>query len=74
MSPLLSKSSAIVVVGAGVFGLSTALHLAQKGYTDITVLDRQSYQQTRYRYRDGCDAASAGEILHSGAVKAICVR
>ncbi|KAI5361274.1 Putative FAD dependent oxidoreductase, FAD/NAD(P)-binding domain superfamily, MTOX family [Septoria linicola] len=30
----------IVIVGAGVFGLSTALELRQRGYHDITVLDR----------------------------------
>lgn len=34
------KTSKIVVVGAGVFGLSTASHLLQRGYTSITVLDR----------------------------------
>ncbi|PYH81091.1 FAD dependent oxidoreductase [Aspergillus uvarum CBS 121591] len=35
-----SKSAAIVIVGAGVFGLSTALELTRRGYTNITVLDR----------------------------------
>ncbi|KAJ5717818.1 L-pipecolate oxidase [Penicillium malachiteum] len=35
-----SKNGSIVIVGAGVFGLSTALELKQRGYTDITVLDR----------------------------------
>ncbi|PVH74278.1 FAD dependent oxidoreductase [Cadophora sp. DSE1049] len=34
------KESSILIVGAGVFGLSTALHLAQDGFTNITVLDR----------------------------------
>ena len=34
------KTSKIVIVGAGVFGLSTADHLHQRGYTSITVLDR----------------------------------
>jgi glycine/D-amino acid oxidase-like deaminating enzyme len=29
-----------VIVGAGVFGLSTALELNKRGYTDITVVDR----------------------------------
>ncbi len=36
----LDHSSRIVIVGAGVFGLSTALELSRKGYTSITVLDR----------------------------------
>lgn len=35
-----SKSDPIVIVGAGAFGLSTALHLVQAGYTNITVLDK----------------------------------
>ncbi|KAI5272181.1 hypothetical protein E4T47_04524 [Aureobasidium subglaciale] len=34
------KEGSIVVVGAGVFGLSTALKLKRRGYGDITVLDR----------------------------------
>lgn len=36
----ISKSDPIVIVGAGVFGLSTALELKHRGYSDITVLDR----------------------------------
>ena len=36
-----SKDSSILIIGAGVFGLSTALHLAQDGFTKITVLDRE---------------------------------
>lgn len=35
-----SKSQPVIIVGAGVFGLSTALELTKRGYTDITVLDR----------------------------------
>lgn len=35
-----AKDDSILIVGAGVFGLSTALHLARDGYTNITVLDR----------------------------------
>ncbi|KAL1964461.1 hypothetical protein VTN77DRAFT_6887 [Rasamsonia byssochlamydoides] len=36
----LSYDEAIVIVGAGVFGLTTALELRQRGYKNITVLDR----------------------------------
>ncbi|KAF9889820.1 hypothetical protein FE257_006910 [Aspergillus nanangensis] len=36
----MDKNSRIVIVGAGAFGLSTALKLAQDGYKSITVLDR----------------------------------
>jgi len=53
------KEDAIIVVGAGVFGLSTALHLAKRGYRSVTVFDKQPYDETRYSYFDGCDAASA---------------
>ncbi|KAK9472909.1 FAD dependent oxidoreductase [Dipodascopsis tothii] len=35
-----AKSADIVVVGAGVFGLSTAYYLAQDGFEHVTVLDR----------------------------------
>ncbi|ROV94100.1 hypothetical protein VMCG_08220 [Cytospora schulzeri] len=35
----LSHSSSVLVVGAGTWGCSTALHLARRGYTNITVLD-----------------------------------
>lgn len=59
----LSKTDPILIVGAGVFGLSTALHLGQRGYTNITVLDKQPYDETLYSYDKGCDAASAGGVL-----------
>ncbi|KAJ5089152.1 hypothetical protein N7532_007836 [Penicillium argentinense] len=36
----MEKNSKIVIVGAGVFGLSTAYQLATEGYTNIVVLDR----------------------------------
>ncbi|WWC95608.1 hypothetical protein V866_002473 [Kwoniella sp. B9012] len=35
----LTKETSILVVGAGVFGLSTALHLSRAGYKEITVID-----------------------------------
>ncbi|OCT49058.1 L-pipecolate oxidase [Cladophialophora carrionii] len=40
--PSLSKQDAIVIVGAGVFGLSTALSLAERGFGNVTVLDRMA--------------------------------
>ena len=36
------KNEKIVVVGAGCFGVSTAYHLLQRGYMDITILDRST--------------------------------
>lgn len=57
-----SKSDAIVVVGAGIFGLSTVIHLAERGYTNVTLIDKQPYEKTLYSYFEGCDAASAGKL------------
>ncbi|KAF4952812.1 hypothetical protein FSARC_12554, partial [Fusarium sarcochroum] len=54
-----TKTDAITIVGAGIFGLSTAIHLAQRGYKSVTVFDRQPYEKTLYSYTKGCDAASA---------------
>ncbi|KAH8202525.1 hypothetical protein TruAng_003333 [Truncatella angustata] len=34
------KTESILIIGAGVFGLSTAWELAQRGYHNITVVDR----------------------------------
>lgn len=56
------KEDPIVVVGAGIFGLSTAIHLAKRGYKNVTVLDKQPYEQSKYSYDAGCDAASAGRF------------
>ncbi|OJJ42894.1 hypothetical protein ASPZODRAFT_136747 [Penicilliopsis zonata CBS 506.65] len=55
----MSKDAPIVIVGAGVFGLTSAIHLARRGYTKITVFDRQPYHETWYDFDKGCDAASA---------------
>lgn len=35
-----SKTSSIIIVGAGVFGLTTALELHARGYQNITIIDR----------------------------------
>ncbi|KAK7413781.1 hypothetical protein QQX98_007348 [Neonectria punicea] len=43
----------ILIVGAGTFGLSTALELAQNGYRNVTVLDRAS--EIPSSYSAGCD-------------------
>ncbi|CAH0021257.1 unnamed protein product [Clonostachys rhizophaga] len=66
-SPL-SKQDPVIIVGAGVFGLSTALHLAQRGYSAITVFDRLDYDNSEYSYLKGCDAASAdiNKIVRTG--------
>lgn len=51
----------IIIVGAGVFGLSSALHLSRNGYKDITLFDYQKYDTNGYFIAEGCDAASADE-------------
>ena len=56
----------IIIVGAGVFGLSTALHLARRGYRDIHLYDYQPYHENSYACSSGCDAASCDENKFSG--------
>lgn len=41
MSPPLNQRS-VLIVGGGTFGTSTAYHLAQRGYKNVTVLDRSA--------------------------------
>jgi sarcosine oxidase / L-pipecolate oxidase len=41
MAPI-TKDTSILIVGGGTFGTSTAYHLAQRGYKNVTVLDRFS--------------------------------
>lgn len=36
----MNTDSSVIVVGAGVFGLSTALELTRKGYKNVTIVDR----------------------------------
>lgn len=36
---MMQKSSPLLIIGAGTWGTSTALHLARRGYTNVTVLD-----------------------------------
>lgn len=57
--PMYAKDAKIVIVGAGVFGLSNALHLAQNGYTNICVFDRLDMDANSYTFLDGADTASA---------------
>lgn len=40
MNNLNKKTSRILIIGAGVFGVSTAYHLLKRGYKDITIVDR----------------------------------
>ncbi len=40
MMPTLPKSAEVVIVGAGIMGCSIAYHLAERGLTDVVVLER----------------------------------
>ncbi|KAL4911897.1 FAD dependent oxidoreductase [Aspergillus aurantiobrunneus] len=46
-TPIL-KTNPILIIGGGAFGLSTALHLAQNGYSDITVFEQDEHIPPRY--------------------------
>ena len=37
--PALNHTTSILIVGAGTWGCSTALHLARRGYKNVKVLD-----------------------------------
>lgn len=37
-----NKAEAVAILGAGAWGLSTAVHLLESGYTDISVFDQAS--------------------------------
>lgn len=51
--------SKIIIVGSGVFGLSSALHLVKAGYKDITIFDRLDLFNLNYSFENGADTASA---------------
>ncbi|SMR59112.1 unnamed protein product [Zymoseptoria tritici ST99CH_1E4] len=54
----LNHNSKIIIVGAGVFGLSTTLHLLKRGYTNIHLFDRQPFHSNHYAESAGADGAS----------------
>lgn len=54
-----SPESRVIIVGGGVFGLSTALWLARGGYKDVTIFDRCDFENDLYNPAQNCDGASA---------------
>jgi sarcosine oxidase / L-pipecolate oxidase len=42
------KAAPVAIVGAGAWGLSTALHLTNAGYTNITIFEQASTIPSRY--------------------------
>ena len=54
-----TKDSEIIIIGAGVFGLSTALWLARGGYKNVVIFDRCAVDRNYYDPSRGCDGASS---------------
>ena len=44
----ISESDPIAIIGGGAFGLSTALELSNKGYTNITVFEKDDEIPSRW--------------------------
>lgn len=56
-----AKDSKIIIVGSGVFGLSSALHLIKNGFNNIEIYDRTDYEKEKYSPLLASDSAS-GDI------------
>lgn len=50
-------------VGAGAFGLSTALQLLENGYKNVTIFDCQNFEESNYSPFRGADSASSGKMI-----------
>lgn len=59
-----SKSSPLLIVGAGTWGTSTALHLARRGYTNVTVLDPYPVPSAISAGNDVNKIISSGQYSH----------
>lgn len=55
----MEKESNIIVLGAGVMGLSTTLSLLEKGYKNVMLFDKRDYLSQKYSYFNGCDSPSS---------------
>ncbi|CEP62626.1 uncharacterized protein LALA0_S05e09824g [Lachancea lanzarotensis] len=50
---------AVIIVGAGVSGLSTAYALLKRGYRNVHIFDKRDYVHLGYNYFKGCDSPSS---------------
>ncbi len=55
----ITKESKIIIVGAGVFGLSTAYNLVNDGYKNIEIFDKDDLEKSKYNPLHHTDSASA---------------
>lgn len=49
---MIEKQDSIIIIGAGAFGLSTALHLKNAGYENLTVLEKDNVIPSRWSAAD----------------------
>ncbi|KAK7517178.1 uncharacterized protein IWZ02DRAFT_492482 [Phyllosticta citriasiana] len=58
----------VAIVGAGVFGLSTALCLAGAGYKDVTIFDYQEYDKNGFACSEGCWTSGKNHDSHPSQI------
>ncbi len=56
---MVKREDKIIVIGAGIAGLSTVLTLIKRGYRDIHLFDKRDYFQQKYSYFNECDSPSS---------------
>lgn len=59
MQSELKQTEPILIVGAGVCGLSTAYSLLQRGFKSVHLFDKRDYISKGYDYFKGCDSPSS---------------
>lgn len=70
----LHPESKILIVGSGVFGLSTALWLARSGYRRVTVFDMQDTGSAGYDPGAGIKSASADSQFSPNLLSSLVMR